>query len=286
MRLKENSIRSVVLYCNEEKAEALRWVKSVAKLFKAQGVRVWLGGVPGMHHRLPMADLAIALGGDGTMLRAARLLAPHSIPLLGINAGGLGFLSATDADHLRRHIPSILNGKFELEDRWMISVEIFKGSKRIFGPHIALNDCVIRCGDQARAITLKASCSKLFVANYFGDGLIVSTPTGSTAYALAAGGPVVDPRLDAFLVAPICPHTLTQRPLIIPAKYPVSVRLVQRNRNDKPQTLVSLDGQVGCRLPLNAEVIISRYEKPFRLLVNPERSYFEVLRGKLKWGER
>lgn len=286
LTLSESSIRSVVLYFNEQKPEAMRWVKSVAALFKARGIRVWLGGVPGMHRRLPLADLAVALGGDGTMLRAARLLAPHSIPLLGINTGGLGFLSATDASELRRHIPAILSGKFELEDRWMLSVEVFNGKRRIFGPNIGLNDCVIRCGDQARAITLKASCSRLFVADYFGDGLIVSTPTGSTAYALAAGGPVVDPRLDAFIIAPICPHTLTQRPLIIPAGYPVSVRLAPRNPHDRPQTLVSLDGQVGCCLPLHAEVRISRFEKPFRLLVNPARSYFEVLRNKLKWGER
>jgi NAD+ kinase len=137
-----------------------------------------------------------------------------------------------------------------------------------------------------RAITLQASCSQLFVAKYFGDGLIVSTPTGSTAYALAAGGPVVDPSLDAFLIVPICPHTLTQRPLIIPANHQVTVHLDQRNLGEQPQTLVSLDGQVGCRLPLHAEVKIMRYEKFLRLLVNPERSYFDVLRNKMKGGER
>jgi len=187
---------------------------------------------------------------------------------------------------VHKYLPNILSGKFELEERWMLSVEIYNRGKRIFGPHIALNDCVIRCGDQARAIKLQASCSKLFVADYFGDGLIISTPTGSTAYSLAAGGPVVDPSLESFLIVPICPHTLTQRPLIIPAKYQVTVQLAPRNPNDHPQTLVSLDGQLGCRLPLHAEVRISHYEKPFRLIVNPKRSYFDVLRGKLKWGER
>jgi NAD+ kinase len=285
-RAKESAIRSIVLYYNEDKPEAMRWVKNVMSLFKAHGVRLWLGGMPDMNKRLPLADLAIAMGGDGTMLRAARLLAPRSIPLLGINTGGLGFLSATDASQLRTNIPDILAGKFTLEERCMLLVEVRSRGRKIFGPNIALNDCVIRCGDQVRAITLEASCAKLFVAEYFGDGLIVSTPTGSTAYALAAGGPVVDPSLDSFLIVPICPHTLTQRPLIIPAGYPITVRLGQRNPNDRPQTLVSLDGQLGCRLPLEAEVRISRYEKPFRLLVNPKRSYFEVLRDKLKWGER
>jgi NAD+ kinase len=283
---KKSSIRSIVLYYNEDKPETVRSVKRVMNLFKARGVRVWLGGMPDMRRRLPSADLAIAMGGDGTMLRAARLVAPHSIPLLGINTGGLGFLSATDVSQLRGNIVRILSGKFELQERCMLSVEVYSRGKRIFGPNIALNDCVIRCGNQVRAITLKASCSKLFVADYFGDGLIISTPTGSTAYALAAGGPVVDPRLDSFLIVPICPHTLTQRPLIIPVDDPITVRLARRNSGERPLTLVSLDGQLGCWLPLGAEVRVSRYEKPFRLLVNPKRSYFEGLRGKLKWGER
>lgn len=279
-------IRSAVLFYNERKPEARRWVRPAAALLRGRGVRVWTGNSPGARARLSMADIAIALGGDGTMLRAARLLAPMSVPLLGVNTGGLGFLSGTDASEMRRNLAAILSGGFVVEERWMLAVEARRGKRRLFGPHIALNDCVIRCGDQARAITLQASCSGLFVADYFGDGLIVSTPTGSTAYALAAGGPVVDPRLDAFLIAPICPHTLTQRPLIIPAGYPITVHLARRNPHDRPQSLISLDGQVGCALPVGARVLIRRYEKPFKLLVNPRRSYFEVLRRKLKWGER
>lgn len=282
---KDKFIRSVVLFHNEQKPQAVRWVRSVRSLLQARGVQVWMGHTSAMRH-LPQADIAIALGGDGTMLRAARLLAPNSVPLLGINTGGLGFLSGTDAADFRKNIHSILDGGFVMQERWMLSAEVFLGGKCIFGPHIALNDCVIRCGDTARAITLQASCENLFVADYFGDGLIVSTPTGSTAYALAAGGPVVDPRLDTFLIVPICPHTLTQRPLIIPAKHPVFVRLAQRNRNDRPAALLSLDGQVSCSLKVDAEVRIQRYEKPFKLLVNPKRSYFEVLHKKLKWGER
>lgn len=274
------------MFFNEDKAEAVKTVKGVLKLLKAHKIKVSMGNGPDQKRSLATADIAIALGGDGTMLRAARLLAPLSVPLLGVNSGGLGFLSGTDAADFHRQFSTILNGGFVLEERWMLAVEVFHGGKQVFGPHIALNDVVIRCGDQARAIMLKASCSSLFVADYFGDGLIISSPTGSTAYALAAGGPVVDPRLDAFLVAPICPHTLTQRPLIIPASYPVTVKLVQRNPNDRPQALVSLDGQVGGPLKINSEVRIRRYEKPFKLLVDPKRSYFEVLRRKLKWGER
>ena len=284
---KENAIRTVILFFNEQKPEAIQPMKTVLGMLKSRGIKVWMGNAKGMEKRVPMSDVGIALGGDGTMLRAARLLAPHSVPLLGINTGGLGFLSGTDASELRRNFTTFLAGGFQLEERWMLSAEVHHGGDRVFGPHIALNDCVIRCGDQARAITLKASAAGLFVADYFGDGLIISTPTGSTAYALAAGGPVVDPRLDAFLVAPICPHTLTQRPLIIPAGYPLSVKLAVRHAHElSPQALVSLDGQVGASLQVGAEVRVRRYERPFKLIVNPKRSYFEILRRKLKWGER
>ncbi|MBI5200938.1 MAG: NAD(+)/NADH kinase [Elusimicrobia bacterium] len=265
----------------------MKTFKAVQSILRAKRIKVWLGHTAEGQKKLAVADIAIALGGDGTMLRVARQLAPHAVPLFGINSGGLGFLSGTDPTLMKRNLSAVLAGAFEMEERWMVSVEVYRGAKRTFGPHIALNDCVIRCGDTARAITLRASSGELFLANYFGDGLIVSTPTGSTAYALAAGGPVVDPRLDAFLIAPICPHTLTQRPLIIPAEHPLAVRLARRHAHEQPpEGLMSLDGQVGCTLHLGDEVRIRRFEKPFRLLLNPKRSYFETLRRKLHWGER
>lgn len=281
------SVRSVVLFYNEQKPEAVKSYRAVMQVLRSKRIKVWLGHTSEGQRRLAMADIAIALGGDGTMLRVARVLAPHAVPLFGINSGGLGFLSGSDAVELKRNLKTVLAGGFELEERWMLSVEVYRGERRTFGPNIALNDCVIRCGDTARAITLRASSGELFLANYFGDGLILSTPTGSTAYALAAGGPVVDPRLNAFLIAPICPHTLTQRSLIIPAEHPLSVKLDQRHAHEQPpEALMSLDGQVGCSLRLGEEVRIRRFEKPFRLLLNPKRSYFDTLRRKLKWGER
>jgi NAD+ kinase len=283
---KGRSINSAVIFFNETKPEAVKMVKVVVATLKSRGVRVWAGQRASMREKLRLADIAVALGGDGTMLRAARILAPHSIPLLGINSGGLGFLSGTDSSEFKRHVDAILKGKFVLEERWMISVEAFRGTKRIFGPHIALNDCVIRCGDQARAISLKTRSGPRFVADYFGDGLIISTPTGSTAYALAASGPIVDPSLEVLLIAPICPHTLTQRPLIVPAAFEFSVQLATRRAHETPRALMSLDGQLGCALQVGDEVRIRRYDKPFKLLLNPKRSYFEILRRKLKWGER
>ena len=144
--------------------------------------------------------------------------------MLGINSGGLGFLSGTDASEFPKYCDMILRGEFILEERWMISVEVQRGKQKLFGPNIALNDCVIRCGDQARAISLRTRSDNNFMADYFGDGLIVSTPTGSTAYNLAAMGPIVDPSLNVLLIAPICPHTLTQRPLITPAVDPLTFK--------------------------------------------------------------
>ncbi|MEK7857665.1 MAG: NAD(+)/NADH kinase [Elusimicrobiota bacterium] len=280
------SINSAVVFYNETKPEAVKMMKVVLATLKSRNVRVWLGHTASVREKLRLADIAVALGGDGTMLRAARILAPHSIPLLGINSGGLGFLSGTDSSEFKQHVDAILRGKFVLEERWMISVEAYRGGKKIFGPHIALNDCVIRCGDQARAISLQTRSAERFVADYFGDGLIISTPTGSTAYALAASGPIVDPSLDVLLIAPICPHTLTQRPLIVPAASPFTVKLATRRAHEEPRVLMSLDGQLGCTLEVGDEVRIHRYEKPFKLLLNPKRSYFEILRRKLKWGER
>lgn len=283
---KSSAINSAVVFYNETKPEAVRMLKIVTSTLKARGVRCWVGQSASVREKLRLADIAVALGGDGTMLRVARILAPHSIPLLGINSGGLGFLSGTDAADFRRHVDAILDGKFALEERWMISVEAYRGKKRIFGPHIALNDCVIRCGDQARAISLRTKSGDRFVADYFGDGLIISTPTGSTAYALAASGPIVDPSLEVLLIAPICPHTLTQRPLIVPASLEFTVELGTRRAHEVPRVLMSLDGQLGCPLRVGDHVRIRRYEKPFKLLRNPKGSYFEVLRRKLKWGER
>lgn len=282
----KGQISSAVVFFNETKPEAVKTLKLVVAELKARGVRVWVGQTASIREKLRLADIAVALGGDGTMLRAARILAPHSIPLLGINSGGLGFLSGTDSSEFKRDVDAILRGKFVLEERWMISVEVYRAKKRVFGPHIALNDCVIRCGDQARAISLKTRSGPRFVADYFGDGLIISTPTGSTAYALAASGPIVDPSLEVLLIAPICPHTLTQRPLIVPAAFEFTVQLATRRAHETPRVLMSLDGQLGCTLQVGDEVRIRRYEKPFKLLLNPKRSYFEILRRKLKWGER
>lgn len=277
---------SALLYLNEANPVARATLAKVRQLLKAKGVRHWVVAGRTSQDALRRAELAIALGGDGTMLRVAREVAPHGIPLLGVNVGHLGFLAGTEAAGIGRRLDAVLSGRFEVEERWMLSTEVYRGSRKLFGPQLALNECVIRCGDQARAITLFTRSGEHFVADYFGDGLIIATPTGSTAYSLAASGPIVDPSLDVTLVAPICPHTLTQRPLIVPAHLPLTIRLGQRRADEVPRVLVSLDGQTDCELKIGDEVRIRRAEIPLRLLVPPGRSFFDVLRRKLKWGQR
>ena len=275
---------AALIFHNESKPDAVRTLKHLRVLLKARGVQSWIAAGRPSAEAIRRADFAIALGGDGTMLRVAREVAPRGIPLLGVNLGTLGFLSGTEARDLKRRLDAVLAGRFIVEERSMLTAETLRDGKRVFGPDIALNEVVIRCGDQARAITLATRSGERFVADFFGDGLIVATPTGSTAYSLAASGPIVDPALDVTLLAPICPHTLTQRPLIVPAHLPLSIRLSPR-RQETPRVLVSLDGRPGCELKVGDEVRVRRAETPLRLLLPPGRSFFEVLRRKLKWGK-
>ena len=285
--LKSSSRRAfgaALIFHNESKPDAVRTLKHLRALLKVRGVRNWIAAGRPSAEAIRRADFAIALGGDGTMLRVAREVAPRGIPLLGVNVGTLGFLSGTEEGDLKRRLDAVLSGRFLVEERSMLSAETLRDGKRVFGPELALNEVVIRCGDQARAITLSTRSGERFVADFFGDGLIVATPTGSTAYSLAASGPIVDPSLDVTLLVPICPHTLTQRPLIVPAHLPLAIRLSPR-RAETPRVLVSLDGRPGCELNVGDEVRVRRAETPLRLLLPPGRSFFEVLRRKLKWGK-
>jgi NAD+ kinase len=275
---------AALIFHNESKPDAVKALAHLRALLKQRGVATWIAAGRPSSESIRRADFAIALGGDGTMLRVAREVAPRGIPLLGVNLGTLGFLSGVEAGDLKRRLDAVVSGRFMVEERSMLTAETLRDGRRVFGPELALNEVVIRCGDQARAITLATRSGERFVADFFGDGLIVATPTGSTAYSLAASGPIVDPALDVTLLAPICPHTLTQRPLIVPAHLPLAIRLTPR-RAETPRVLVSLDGRPGCELKVGDEVRVRRAETPLRLLLPPGRSFFEVLRRKLKWGK-
>jgi NAD+ kinase len=221
----------------------------------------------------------VALGGDGTVLRVARETAGWSVPVLGVNVGRLGFLAATEAASMLRILSQILAGRGRVETRTMLSISGHSREKKI-GPYRALNDCVIRSGSVGRVLWLQASLHGRLLAAYSGDGVILSTPTGSTAYNLAASGPIVHPDLDVLLLAPICPHSLAQRPLVFPAYEIVTVEV----KKPSAGAVLSLDGQVNLPLWAGDRIEIKRAVEQAQLLMDPARSYYDVLHSKLKWG--
>ncbi len=227
------------------------------------------------------ADLLIVLGGDGTLLAAARLMGEHNVPILPVNLGGLGFLTSVTLDDLYPVLEQAVNGQARYSERVLLESEVIRDGS-VFHRSRALNDAVLNKAALARIIDLRLLINGEFVCNYKADGLIVSTPTGSTAYSLAAGGPIVYPRVSAFVITPICPHTLTNRPLVVPDTAQIEVGFEAAGGS----IYLTLDGQVG--VELKPEDLIKITAAPDRLrLVRPEKkSYFSVLRDKLKWGER
>ena len=279
-------LKNVLLLYNHEKPEALGQAREARRLLSRSGLQSTIKPADEAPGSLAKFDLILALGGDGTMLRASKVAAGPGLPILGVNTGGLGFLTAVDFHDFKKLLPELLAGRLRQEERWMLEAEAFRNGKRIFGPTIALNDCVLRAGEQARAITVLASTDGNPIARYFGDGVILSTPTGSTAYALAASGPIMEPSLDAFLLTPICPHMMTQRPLVLPSDREIRMKLVPRRMAEIVHTQMTLDGQTIVKLKIGDEVAVRRSGRTLRVLLAPNSSYFEVLRQKLHWGER
>jgi NAD+ kinase len=230
------------------------------------------------------ADMVLVLGGDGTLLSMADCLgaAGSRIPILGVNFGSLGFLTEVTLPELYPSLEAALEGRARIEERMMLGAATSRAG-RPFARHVALNDVVVTKGARSRMIDLSVHVGDEFVTRVKADGLIVATPTGSTAYNLSAGGPIVAPSVDALLLTPIAPHTLTHRPIVIPATAPVRVQPVM---DDRDEVFVTFDGQEGFELQAGDEIEITRSETPLRLIKPSTRSYFEVLRTKLKWGER
>ncbi len=229
-------------------------------------------------------DMVVVLGGDGTLLSIADAIgtAGSGIPMLGVNFGSLGFLTEVTLPELYPSLDAALSGRAHIEERMMLRSTALRDGATI-ADHIALNDVVITKGARSRMIDLCVSVGGEFVTRVKADGLIVATPTGSTAYNLAAGGPIVQPNMDALLLTPIAPHTLTNRPIVIPAASPVRVQPLMEERDE---VHVTFDGQAGFQLQPDDDIRICRAERTLRLIRPSTRSYFEVLREKLKWGER
>jgi len=227
---------------------------------------------------LKEVDLIISLGGDGTLLRAARLAAVEDIPVFGVNLGGLGFLTQIGINDLEKSLEKLYQGRYFLDERMMLSC-IVKRKEEEIKKFTALNDVVIGKGAFARIICLATYVNNDYVITYSADGLVVSTSTGSTAYSLSAGGPIVNPNINSIILTPICPHTLSARPLIIGENDQLKIKL----ESSEEKVMVTIDGQEGFVLKTKDEVMIKRSEHKARLITFKEKSFYAILREKLRW---
>jgi NAD+ kinase len=226
------------------------------------------------------ADFLLVLGGDGTLLAAAREAAPHGIPILPINLGGLGFLTSFTLEELYPALEEVLAGCAPISERVMLMAERTHNGQTLTQQRV-LNEAVVHKGTLARMIELELFIDDGFVCRYRADGLIVATPTGSTAYSMSADGPIVHPSVESILITPICPHTLSDRPIVISDTSKVELRM----DDNTDSVFLTLDGQTGVPLQLGDRVRITRAAERLKLIHPPNKTYFEILRSKLKWGE-
>ena len=228
-----------------------------------------------------LVDMIIVLGGDGTMLSVARMVGNQEVPILGVNLGGLGFLTEIHLDELYHVLERVIEGDFKTDERVVLNTGVIRKEKKVV-EFIVLNDAVINKGALARIIDIETAINGVYLTTFKSDGLIISTPTGSTAYNLSAGGPIVYPSLHTIIITPICPHTLTNRPIMVPDD--VEVRALLKSKNQ--EVFLTLDGQQVFPQEFEDVVVVGKAESRILLIKSPYRHYFEVLREKLKWGER
>ena len=228
-----------------------------------------------------LSEAVVVFGGDGTMLSVARIASDREIPILGVNLGGLGFITEVQRTEILVAMEEILSGKCVVEERLMLTACVYRLGEKI-AEYTALNDVVINKGALARIIEMETLIDRMYVTSFRADGLIVATPTGSTAYNLSAGGPILYPTMDCVVLTPICPHTLTNRPIVLPDGVRIEVAL----KSPAEDVFLTLDGQVGFSMRQNDIIVIEKSPFKTRLLIPHERNFFQVLRRKLKWGER
>ncbi len=226
-----------------------------------------------------LVDLIVVLGGDGTLLSSARLMVDFEIPLLGINLGSLGFLTEIPRGEMIATLEQVFKGNIRVESRMLLKADVMRQGELVASSY-CLNDVVVSKGTLARMIRVHIRVDGQLVTGLRADGLIAATPTGSTAYALSVGGPIVHPDTDAVILAPISPHVLSNRPVILPRTSHIEIELA----SDEEPSMVTFDGQVGFTLRAGDVIDVRAAEKQLQLMVSPQRNYFEVLRTKLKWG--
>lgn len=263
---------------NHSKENAEEYSLQISNWLKKKNIKI--EKIPEKLNKNPEIDFIICLGGDGTMLRTARLVSKYSIPIMGINLGTLGFLTDTDLNTLYSSLENIFKNGFVFEERMMLDIEIPTEKKII--KTTALNDCAVRSIYDGRLTSIDAFVNRRFLSTYKGDGVLVATPTGSTAYSLALSGPIVYPTMSLFIINPISPHALTHRPMIIDSKNILEFSPTQNTK--LTDLIVSIDGQESYILGKNKKVKIKLYEKTAKFIRDDKYSYFDTLKTKLKWG--
>ena len=269
--------------------EAVKAVKNLLPLLKKKGFEVLIEsetasalkmkGCP--RQELPLlADMLMVLGGDGTLLNVAGLVGDKEVPILGVNLGGLGFITEITSNEIQDSINKIAAGRYDLEERIMLSADVYRSKKYVFKAS-ALNDVVIHKSALARMIEFEVYVNNRYVTTLKADGLIISTPTGSTAHSLSAGGPILYPTLGAFVLTPICPHTLTNRPVVLPDSFNLEVIIKTGD-----EVYLTIDGQRGIPLIANDVIKAKKAGYKTKFIRLSGRDYFQILRTKLKWGER
>jgi len=282
-------IKSVGLIVNTRKKQPIQWGKELIKWFRQKNIGVFTTEEDGLALGVDQdmicdclgktVDCVVTLGGDGTLLRAARIVSSYEVPILGINLGVLGFLTETEIPETYDALERLIRGEFQHEDRMMLEGNIkHNDTKATF---VGLNDIVVK-GPLARLIILDVFVNDQYVTTYNGDGVIISSPTGSTAYSLSAGGPIIHPELEAIIITPICPHTLHARPLVIPPHKTVRLRMVKA----PVDSMMTIDGQLGYQVEKDDEIIVVKAAKSTRLVRIKEPNFFDILQEKLKTESR
>jgi NAD+ kinase len=256
-------------------------LKQGIEVFLEEGIAGKMGDASGMDRRMlaSCVDLLVVMGGDGTILRTVRFVAEYNIPIVGINLGEFGYLTEVNLNEMLSALELICRGEYQTEKRMMLDITITLGGETIRQQSI-LNDVVITRGNLSRILNLETAINDRYLTTFKADGIIISTPTGSTAYSLSAGGPIVFPEQNSFIINPICPHTLTNRPIIIPDNVLIKVVLWTKEEG----ATLTLDGQVSYTMKSGDAMVIKKSKYVTNLVSSPHRDYMEILRTKLKWG--
>ncbi len=282
-------MKTIAIIVKPHAADAEKITRQIIELLKEKGINVLFDrrGASVLGEKeyssdeeiREKSDLVIVLGGDGTLISAARILDKKETPILGVNLGRLGFLTETKVEDAIETLKGILNGNYKTEKRMKLFSSIECDNCDVFDIDV-LNDVVINKGALARIIEMDVWIDDKFVSTYRADGLIIASPIGSTAYTLAAGGPIVYPALNSIIITPICPHSLTHRPIVVSGDSEINIIV----RNEDEKVFITFDGQICQRIEANQKIIVKKADSYLNLVVSPNQEYFSVLREKLGWG--